>query len=1042
MFKFIAMVPLVSFLAALRILTEAQSCNNGLGKLVYEKVVDYKLNGNVGFGTNQITKEVITKNDEPIKVLEECIRRCQEDRLTTIANCLSFDFSPGRRRSSPFKNPPEYETSSCTLYNDRGSPDGEETLVKEENYWHYNEVCLTSAKVSTQCPNRLYIFERIPGYKLQMSDDKEFTTKNRTECEDKCLNEMTFVCRSASYNRKTSKCRLSTETRYINPQNFKVDPNSDYLENMCIQSGSEMCSWSAFILETAKQLDAIYERTLITANEFNECSNACFESLDKNGFLCRAFAFDETGQTCILYDEDPLSYEEITSTDSSQNQYKTRQLKPSAANLYRFLCASDEKDRSGSGIYPHSYASHLYEQRAGFHSGAPGIASPEAIYGGTGGTYQPWNNGYQGRDHHRGGFSYDEYGPGGYTSRRGFTSNYASPNRYPGYGVPPYGSFSQNMMTHTSHPISTIGGSASGSGSGSISGQSSQMPPTYGIPYNVGSGGSYNSIQAPYPPQKGTDLCKYSSVSSVGPPVTARFSRIGFSSRLRSQYVFKVVRADKLEDCERACTETRDFVCKSFNFRAFFPDNCELSHFDSKEFKYDNPTYFEHNSQYDYYERSDIATAPGGPTTSADCMEVTQTCTPEGMEFSLRTSESFYGRIYTYGFYDSCFYDGNGGTTSLLRISRANGFPRCGTQQYGDAMTNIVVVQFNDYVQTSRDKKYNLTCFFSGPGEAVVTSNYLDTKTDGRHPTQIEHLPAQNILTSNVVLRVLYRGTPTNTIVVGDLLTFRLEARSQYRYDLYNNDIFAANVIAKDPYTGRQVHLVDSKGCPVDLYVFPELHKTPDGALEAEFYAFKIPDSNFLVFQATVRTCRGPCEPVICNDRGRGSGSFPSWGRRKRSVNSTKESTIKSNFTEEADEVHELLRVYLSREDVPPPESKPQINPLTVSSKICVPHTGYYMLVTVLTILTSILMIISGTAALVYFKRSKSETKSVDILKPKQTNGNFYVNALPPTQSMASHHKFEDPSEPIYTDPSLFERSRSLRSVTTVSNFANIGCNQ
>lgn len=44
--------------------------------------------------------------------------------------------------------------------------------------------------------------------------------------------------------------------------------------------------------------------------------------------------------------------------------------------------------------------------------------------------------------------------------------------------------------------------------------------------------------------------------------------------------------------------------------------------------------------------------------------------------------------------------------------------------------------------------------------------------------------------------------------------------------------------------------------------MFPELHKTPDGALEAEFYAFKLPDSNFLVFQATVRTCRGPCEPV------------------------------------------------------------------------------------------------------------------------------------------------------------------------------------
>ncbi|GBM37461.1 hypothetical protein AVEN_48066-1 [Araneus ventricosus] len=101
------------------------------------------------------------------------------------------------------------------------------------------------------------------------------------------------------------------------------------------------------------------------------------------------------------------------------------------------------------------------------------------------------------------------------------------------------------------------------------------------------------------------------------------------------------------------------------------------------------------------------------------------------MEFSLKTPEGFYGRIYTYGFYDTCFYDGNGGNVNVLRISRANGFPRCGTQQYGDVITNIVVVQFNDYVQTSRDKKYNLTCYFSGPGEAVVTSNYLDTRTDG-----------------------------------------------------------------------------------------------------------------------------------------------------------------------------------------------------------------------------------------------------------------------------------------------------------------------
>lgn len=52
--------------------------------------------------------------------------------------------------------------------------------------------------------------------------------------------------------------------------------------------------------------------------------------------------------------------------------------------------------------------------------------------------------------------------------------------------------------------------------------------------------------------------------------------------------------------------------------------------------------------------------------------------------------------------------------------------------------------------------------------------------------------------------------------------------------------------------------------CPVDPFVFPELDKLRSGdQLEARFNAFKIPESNFLVFEATVRTCREGCQPVI-----------------------------------------------------------------------------------------------------------------------------------------------------------------------------------
>lgn len=69
-------------------------------------------------------------------------------------------------------------------------------------------------------------------------------------------------------------------------------------------------------------------------------------------------------------------------------------------------------------------------------------------------------------------------------------------------------------------------------------------------------------------------------------------------------------------------------------------------------------------------------------------------------------------------------------------------------------------------------------------------------------------------------------------------------------------------------------------------YVFPGLDRLRDSnrdGLEARFNAFKIPESNFLVFEANVRTCRDGCQPAYCSG---GTGrSEPSFGRRRRDIN-------------------------------------------------------------------------------------------------------------------------------------------------------------
>jgi hypothetical protein len=50
----------------------------------------------------------------------------------------------------------------------------------------------------------------------------------------RCLNEFSFVCRSASYDAAAHTCSLSRFTRRTHPELLEDDPNCDYLENTCL----------------------------------------------------------------------------------------------------------------------------------------------------------------------------------------------------------------------------------------------------------------------------------------------------------------------------------------------------------------------------------------------------------------------------------------------------------------------------------------------------------------------------------------------------------------------------------------------------------------------------------------------------------------------------------------------------------------------------------------------------------------------------------------------------------------------------------------
>ena len=133
-------------------------------------------------------------------------------------------------------------------------------------------------------------------------------------------------------------------------------------------------------------------------------------------------------------------------------------------------------------------------------------------------------------------------------------------------------------------------------------------------------------------------------------------------------------------------------------------ENCELSDRSTRELDTSNPSFFETNGDYDFYERSQNSDCLDGNSLlfnyriiiiinsnecivfrSFHCSLVSQTCNEDGMEFTLRTPEGFTGRIYTYGFYDRCFFRGTGGLTNVLRITGPRGFPDCGSQRVSDS---------------------------------------------------------------------------------------------------------------------------------------------------------------------------------------------------------------------------------------------------------------------------------------------------------------------------------------------------------------------
>ena len=126
--------------------------------------------------------------------------------------------------------------------------------------------------------------------------------QSRRDCQEYCLQEREFPCRSALYNDETTECRLSDEDRRTSPGSYYRSRSIkvNYLENQCVRSHST-CPYE-------KTLDAYPTYTDLVENNGVSSHEVCEKYCNENKrFLCRSFAYYSANGQCFISGDDRAS---------------------------------------------------------------------------------------------------------------------------------------------------------------------------------------------------------------------------------------------------------------------------------------------------------------------------------------------------------------------------------------------------------------------------------------------------------------------------------------------------------------------------------------------------------------------------------------------------------------------------------------------------------------------------------------------------------------------------------------------------------------
>ena len=162
----------------------------------------------------------------PIPTRPGVVAYCRDECLKQADRCRAFVVEYG-----------ENQQQSC-YFLDEAAQEHRNQLNRSPGTVYSEKICLRTKT----CP-KLWSFERYIGYELDVEPDKIITTiVTRNACQDLCLSETEFTCRSATFDYGKRICSLFSMTRRSKPDAFKRTMNGaavDYFENQCASGMSK-----------------------------------------------------------------------------------------------------------------------------------------------------------------------------------------------------------------------------------------------------------------------------------------------------------------------------------------------------------------------------------------------------------------------------------------------------------------------------------------------------------------------------------------------------------------------------------------------------------------------------------------------------------------------------------------------------------------------------------------------------------------------------------------------------------------------------------